>query len=80
MAICTDPFSFTVMSTLTEIQAAIERLSPAERVKLHSLVWPDEGRWSDTPPEVRDNLAEAARGNFTEGNRANASKILDTLE
>lgn len=64
-----------------EIKAAIEQLSPVERVKLHRLVWPeDENAPSDTPPRACEKLAQAAQGRFTEGSRANIGKILDSLE
>ncbi len=64
-----------------EIKAAIEHLSPVERVRLHGLVWPEEADApSETPPRVREKLAEAAKGNFKQGSRASISKILASLE
>lgn len=67
-----------------DIKRAIERLSPAERAELEALVWPegpgaatDEG---DTPPRVRERLAEAAAGRFLPGDRADLQKILASLE
>ncbi len=64
-----------------EIKSAIERLSPVERVKLHTMVWPEEGETlSDTPPRVREKLAEAANGSFKTGSRDNIGKILDSLQ
>ena len=67
-----------------EIKAAIDRLPPAERAKLHALVWPPEdlgaAAESDTPPGVREKLAQAARGRFVPGNRANIDQILSSLQ
>lgn len=72
---------FRRMSTVLEIKAAIEQLSPVERVKLHGLVWPDESDApSDTPPRARAKLAEAAKGSFKTGRRATIGKILDSPE
>jgi hypothetical protein len=71
------------MSTVMEIKAAIERLSPAERAKLHSLVWPPEDSRAtaeaDTPPGVGEKLAQAAKGRFAPGDRGNIDKILTSL-
>ena len=64
-----------------EIKAAIERLSPVERAKLHRLIWPEESEAaSDTPPHVAEKLTEAAKGSFQPGSRANIDKILDSLQ
>ncbi len=69
------------MSTVVEIKAAIERLSPGERAELEALVWPDWDRAEgDTPPHVREKLAEAASGRFQPGNRSNLKKVLSSLE
>ena len=69
------------MSTVVEIKAAIERLSPRERAELEELVWPDWDRsQGDTPPGVREKLAEAAKGRFRPGNRSNIKKILSSME
>ncbi len=72
------------MSTVMEIKAAIERLSPAERAQLDALVWPDSGGGQtdeeDTPPRIREKLSEAASGRFLPGGRANIEKILASLE
>jgi hypothetical protein len=71
------------MSTVAEIKAAIDQLSPHERDELESLLHPD---WdlplpqNETPPGVREKLEEAARGKFFPGNRANVSKILASLK
>lgn len=63
-----------------EIKAAIEHLSPVERVRLHGLVWPEEAdASSETPPRVREKLAEAAKGNFKQGSRDNIGKILASI-
>ena len=67
-----------------EIKSAIDRLSPAERVKLHALVWPSEdgdpSAESDTPPRVREKLAQVAQGRFVPGDRANIDRILSSLQ
>jgi hypothetical protein len=34
----------------------------------------------DTPPGIREKLAEAARGSFSPGDRSNISKIKSTLK
>jgi hypothetical protein len=69
------------MSTVAEIKEAIERLSSTERTELESLLWPDWDRAdSDTPPNFREKLEEAAKGKFTPGTRANIEKILSSLE
>jgi hypothetical protein len=65
------------MSTVAEIKEAIGRLSPSERAKLEALVWPDWDRAEgDTPPGVREKLAEAAKGSFQPGDRSSIKKIL----
>jgi hypothetical protein len=69
------------MSTVGEIKDAIERLSPSERAELETLIWPDwERAEGDTPPGVREKLAEAAKGRFQPGDRSNTKKILSSLE
>ena len=69
------------MSTVAEIKAAIERLSPVERAELELLVWPDWDRAEgDTPPGVREKLTEAAQGRFQPGNRSKIKKILSSME
>ena len=58
------------MSTVAEIKEAIGRLSPREREELEAWLHPD---WdtplpqNETPPNVREKLAEAARGKFSPG-------------
>ena len=64
------------MSTVAEIKAAIDRLSPKDRAQLEAMVWPDE----ESPPRVREKLAEAAQGRFVPGDRANIDRILGSLE
>ena len=69
------------MSTVCEIKDAIERLSPSERAELEALIWPDwERAEGDTPPGVREKLAEAAKGRFQPGDRSSLKKILSNLE
>ena len=69
------------MSTVCEIKDAIEKLSPSERAELETLIWPDWDRAEgDTPPGVREKLAEAAKGRFQPGDRSNIQKILSSLE
>lgn len=46
---------------------AIDRLSTSERDELEALLWQDE----ETPPGVREKLAEALAGRFVLGVRAN---------
>lgn len=71
------------MSTVAEIWSAIQVLSPRERNELEMLLHPD---WdvafpeNETPPNVREKLAEAAQGKFSKGNRSNISKIISTLK
>ena len=55
------------MSTVAEIMTAIDRLSTSERDELEALLWQDE----ETPPGVREKLAEALAGRFVLGVRAN---------
>ena len=70
-----------VVSTVVEIKEAIERLSPSERVELEALVWPDWDRAEgETPPGIREKLAEAAKGHFKPGDRSSIKKILSSLE
>ena len=69
------------MSTVCEIKDAIERLSSSERAELEALIWPDwERAEGDTPPGVREKLAEAAKGRFQPGDRSNLKKIISSLE
>jgi len=69
------------MSTVAEIKDAVDKLSPHERVELETLLWPDWDRAEgDSPPGVREKLAEAARGRFQPGDRSNIKKILASLE
>ena len=69
------------MSTVCEIKDAIEKLTPGERAELEALIWPDWDRAEgDTPPGVREKLAEAAKGRFQPGDRSNIQKILPSLE
>lgn len=69
------------MSTIAEIKVAIEKLTPGERAELEALIWPDWDRAEgDSPPGVREKLAEAAKGRFQPGNRSNVEKILSSLE
>jgi hypothetical protein len=65
------------MSTVSEIKDAIEKLSPSERAELEALLWPDwERAEGDTPPGVREKLAEASKGRFQRGDRCKSSKTL----
>jgi len=69
------------MSTVAEIKDAIQKLSPRERAELEALLWPDWDRAEgDSPPGVREKLAEAAKGRFLPGDRSNIKKILSSLE
>ena len=69
------------MSTVCEIKDAIEKLTPGERTELEALIWPEWDRAEgDTPPGVREKLAEAAKGRFQPGDRSNLMKILSSLE
>jgi hypothetical protein len=68
------------MSTVAEIKAAIEKLSPSQRKKLEQQLWPDWDRAEgDTPPGVSKKLAEAAKGRFRPGDRSAVKKILSRL-
>ena len=68
------------MSTVAEIKAAMEKLSPSQRGNLEEQLWPDWDRaLGDSPPGVRKKLAEAANGQFRPGNRSNIKKILSRL-
>ena len=66
-----------------KIKTAIERLSPAERAELNALVWPElsarQAVDADTPPRVREKRADAARGRFVPGDRADIEKVLASL-
>ena len=69
------------MSTVVEIKAAIERLSPRERAQLEEMVWPDwERAQGESPPGLREKLAEAAKGRCYPGTRSNLKKVLSSLE
>jgi len=69
------------VSTVAEIREAIERLSLREREELEALVWPDWDRADgDSPPGVREKLAQAANGRFLPGDRSNLNKVLSHLE
>ena len=69
------------MSTVAEIKDAVDKLSPRERAELEALLWPDWDRAEgDSPPGVREKLAEAAKGRFLPGDRSNLKKILASLE
>lgn len=69
------------MSTVAEIKEAVDKLSPHERAELEVLLWPDWDRAEgDSPPGVREKLAEAAKGRFLPGDRSNLKKILASLE
>ncbi|PYI79886.1 MAG: hypothetical protein DME26_22655 [Verrucomicrobia bacterium] len=60
------------MSTVAEIKDAVDKLSPRERAELEALLWPDWDRaQGDSPPGVREKLAEAAKGRFLPGDRSN---------
>ncbi|GDY21822.1 hypothetical protein LBMAG56_31690 [Verrucomicrobiota bacterium] len=60
------------MTTVAEIKSAIDHLSTSERDELEALLWQDE----ETPPGVREKLAEALAGQFVSGNRASVDLIL----
>jgi hypothetical protein len=69
------------VSTVSEIKNAIEKLSPDERAELEALIWPDWDRAeADTPPGVREKLAQAAKGRFQPADPANLQRILSSLE
>jgi hypothetical protein len=68
------------VSTVAEIRNAIEKLSPPERAQLELLIWPDWDRpEGDSPPGVREKLAEAAEGCFQPRSRSNINKIVSDL-
>ena len=69
------------MSTVAEIKTAIDKLAPRERAELEALIWPDWDRAEGkSPPGVREKLAEAENGSFTQGNRSTIQKVLSSLE
>lgn len=72
------------MSTVAEIKAAIPSLTLEERAEIARYLseWQDGGNQpqNETPPCVREKLAEAAQGRFQPGDRSNISKILSTLK
>jgi hypothetical protein len=71
------------VSTIGEIKAAIEQLPPQERTELENWLHPDWDRplpQDETPPRIREKLAEAARGSFLPGDRSNISRIRSTLK
>jgi hypothetical protein len=63
------------MGKVMELKSAIDRLSSAERAQWLALVWPDSdaelSEKADTPPRVREKLAQAASGRFLPGKRSN---------
>jgi hypothetical protein len=72
------------MSTVAEIKAAIPSLTLEERAEIARYLseWQDGENQpqNDTPPRVREKLAEAAQGRFQPGDRSNISKILSALK
>jgi hypothetical protein len=63
------------MSTVAEIKAAIDRLSPQEQNEVKTYLrqriaedWNQPLPQDETPPHVREKLAEAAQGHFLPGN------------
>jgi hypothetical protein len=58
------------MKTIAEIFAAIKTLSPQEQdeVKAYLRQYNQSLPQDETPPNVREKLAEAARGSFQQGN------------
>ena len=72
------------MSTVAEIKEAIPSLTPEERAEVARCLseWQDNrnAAESETPPNVREKLAAAARGRFSPGDRSNISKILASLK
>jgi hypothetical protein len=72
------------MSTVTQIKAAIDELSPSQRAELEALVWPEWDRplseLQESPPQVQQKLAQAANGRFFPGSRTTIKKILSSLE
>lgn len=72
------------MSTVAEIKEAIPTLTIEERAEVARCLseWQDDASQpqSETPPRVREKLAEAASGKFSPGDRSNVSKILSTLK
>ena len=70
------------MSAVAEIKAAIPKLTLEERADVARCLseWQDDkNQHSETPPRVREKLAEAAQGRFQPGDRSNISKILTSL-
>jgi hypothetical protein len=72
------------MSTVAEIKDAIPSLTLEERAEVARCLseWQDDANQpqSETPPRVREKLAEAASGKFSQGDRTNISKILSSLK
>jgi len=72
------------MSTVAEIKAVIPKLTLEERAEVARCLseWQDDVKQpqDETPPNVRERLAEAAKGSFQPGDRSNISKILSTLK
>jgi hypothetical protein len=71
------------VSTIAEIKAAIEQLPQHERDEIEAWLHPDWDRpvpQDQTPPGIREKLAEAARGSFSPGDRSNISRIRSTLK
>jgi hypothetical protein len=71
------------VSTIAEIKAAIDQLSPQERCELEALLHPD---WdvplpvNETPPKIAEKLAKAGQGKFSKGERSNISRIISSLK
>jgi hypothetical protein len=71
------------MSTVAEIWSAIQEFSAEQRCELETLLHSDGDSsllQNETPPNVQEKLAEAARGQFSPGDRSNVSKILASLK
>lgn len=72
------------MSTVAEIKAAIPSLTLEERAEVARCLseWQDAQNQppNETPPRVREKLAEAAQGRFQPGDRSNIAKILSSLK
>ena len=72
------------MSTVAEIKEAIPSLTLEERAEVARCLseWQDNASKleNETPPRVREKLAEAAQGSFAPGDRSNISKILASLK
>jgi hypothetical protein len=68
------------VSTVAEIKAAIPSLTLEERAEVARCLseWQDDKNQPpcETPPRVREKLAEAAQGRFQPGDCSSISKIL----